>query len=249
MISDPLYLRLLLGYLLACLLALALFGLFPALDLAAARYFARSVPHPALVPLNNVLRGAMETVAWASLFAGMLLWLRRRIARPVLRCWAFVALNLLLAPGLIVNVLLKEHLGRARPDHLIEFGGTATFTPAWQFSDECRRNCSFASGDVALAATLSICALVLIWPFVSRRGRGMAVAISVLLTLGTALLRLSLGRHFASDAVFSVLISAGTALVLYRCLNMGQVDLRSLRILLRGPLAARPGRSHGRPDA
>lgn len=218
------------GYILAFLLALALFVAFPGLDMAGARFFHRT-PSPALTLINDALRGMMEAAAWVALFAGILLWLRRRITRPVLKCWAFVALNLVIAPGLIVNALLKDHWGRARPDQLLEFGGSAHFTRAWQISDQCSRNCSFTSGDVALAASLSVCFLVLLWPILSRKARWLALAGAVLLTAGTALLRLSLGRHFPSDAVFSVLISMGTALLLYRCLNIGQVDLRGIQII------------------
>ena len=47
------------------------------------------------------------------------------------RIWAFVAVLYLLGPGLLANGLLKTFWGRARPDHVRDFGGEAPFTPAY----------------------------------------------------------------------------------------------------------------------
>nr|WP_279481106.1 hypothetical protein [Aureimonas sp. SK2] len=38
--------------------------------------------------------------------------------------------------------LLKNTIGRARPQDVLAFGGQDRFTTAWQFSDACLRNCS-----------------------------------------------------------------------------------------------------------
>lgn len=94
---------------------------------------------------------------------GLGLW-SWRLRRPVLgidpRRAAFVVLALALGPGLVVNAVLKEHVGRARPAQLETFGGEASFSPAWTLSDQCAENCSFVSGDVAAAAAMLAPALL-----------------------------------------------------------------------------------------
>lgn len=94
---------------------------------------------------------------------GLGLW-SWRLCRPVLgidpRRAAFVVLALALGPGLVVNAVLKEHVGRARPAQLETFGGEASFSPAWTLSDQCAENCSFVSGDVAAAAAMLAPALL-----------------------------------------------------------------------------------------
>jgi len=58
---------------------------------------------------------------------------------------------LIVGPGLIVNVVFKDHFGRARPAQIVEFGGTKQFTPALVPTDQCHKNCSFSSGHAAAA--------------------------------------------------------------------------------------------------
>jgi membrane-associated phospholipid phosphatase len=142
----------------------------------------------------------------------------------VLRAWAYPVVCVALASGLIVNLILKAQIGRARPAHLAEFGGTAQFTPPWQLAEECARNCSFTSGEVAMAAALAIPLTVLAWPHLaSRRAQIAAVAAAAGYVALVALLRLGLGRHFLSDAVFSVAIAAGVALALFPLLGLSGV--------------------------
>ena len=43
---------------------------------------------------------------------------------------AFLFSSFLLGPVLLVNGLLKEFIGRARPKNIIEYGGTKIFSPA-----------------------------------------------------------------------------------------------------------------------
>ena len=56
---------------------------------------------------------------------------------------------LVLGAGLVVNGILKDDFGRARPRDIEAFGGSSQFTPAFVVSHECDRNCSFSSGDGA----------------------------------------------------------------------------------------------------
>ena len=56
----------------------------------------------------------------------------------------------------IVNFGLKGLWGRARPNDVLDFGGTNNFTPWYQISDQCINNCSFVSGDSSVGFALIV---------------------------------------------------------------------------------------------
>ncbi len=211
------------AWVVAMLLAALLFTLMPGIDLGVSGLFAARGRFPladiaalewlrlriwelseallAVAAVGFVVAGATGRVA---------LWLPQR-------AWAFILSLYLLAPGLLVNAGLKTHWGRARPASVVEFGGSAQFTPALLPTDECLRNCSFVSGEASAAAALAISAAVGLFalrarmsPGTFRAGMWMALAVAVL----GGLLRLATGRHFLSDVVFAWLLTAGVALAL-----------------------------------
>ena len=51
---------------------------------------------------------------------------------------------------IIVNYILKGLWGRARPEDVMQYGGSKIFTPWFSTSDACISNCSFVSGDAAV---------------------------------------------------------------------------------------------------
>jgi lipid A 4'-phosphatase len=225
--DDRLYDRLVLAFLLTVIGAQAAFAAFPGIDLAVSSVFAKgSTGFPwaegAPAALNVFFRSAGElTVLLLALWC---IWggLSGVLHRIDLRAWGFALLTVVIANGAIVSSLLKAYVGRARPANITEFGGTAAFSPAWQVTDQCARNCSFSSGEVAMAASLAIAAVVLLWPHLpSARARNKALTVASAYVGIVALLRIGLGRHFLSDAVFSVLVSGAVALVLYRALRVG----------------------------
>ena len=122
---------------------------------------------------------------------------------------AYLLLVLALGPGLIVNGLLKEHWGRARPVNCVEFGGSQTFTPAFVFSDQGGK--SFSSGHAAGSAYWVVVALVLARGARRRYWLGLAVGYSLLV----AWARLAAGGHFFSDILISWFILALLAWGLY----------------------------------
>ena len=65
------------------------------------------------------------------------------------RAIVFLIATMALAPGLLVNVVLKDHWGRPRPIDVTQFGGTEHFVAWWDPRGDCPKNCSFVSGDVA----------------------------------------------------------------------------------------------------
>ena len=86
-----------------------------------------------------------------------------------------------IGPGLLVNVVLKDHWGRARPRDVVEFGGTKAFTPAFVISDQCPKNCSFVAGHPSMAFAMVALVLVAAGPRPRRAGLiALVVAVGML---------------------------------------------------------------------
>jgi lipid A 4'-phosphatase len=99
---------------------------------------------------------------------------------------------------MVVQLYSKPHFGRARPIKVKEFHGHLAFSPAFEVSNQCKRNCSFVSFHTSIGM------LFLIYSFcqIGRR-RKIVIAMSLLFTVFLGLMRISQGRHFLSDVVFS----------------------------------------------
>ena len=126
-------------------------------------------------------------------------------AHPLLirpRATLFVLASFLIGPGLIVNGILKEFWGRARPRSIVEFGGDATFSPAWWIADQCDRNCSFASGEAASA--FWVVGLAFIVPTARRR---IVLASTLLFAAAVSATRVAAGGHFISDVLIAWLLT------------------------------------------
>lgn len=130
-------------------------------------------------------------------------------------CYLFLVL--ILGAGLIVNVILKDNFGRARPRDIQEFGGSQAFTPAFIVSQECDNNCSFSSGDgagaffsLALALALSRKRAI----FVASVGFGSLVSFS----------RIASGAHFFSDTVVSFFVMLIITDVLYHYMVLPKTE-------------------------
>jgi lipid A 4'-phosphatase len=133
----------------------------------------------------------------------------------------FLALSLLLGPGLMVNGVFKDHWGRARPGQVLQFGGSAHFSPPWVMSDQCEKNCSFVCGDASLGYVLVAIA------FVSRRPR-LWFAAGLVLGSALGLMRMGQGGHFLSDVIFSFYVVYFTAWALHRFMTRGGRALQPL---------------------
>ncbi len=219
--TDPVFSRLLILALSFALAITCLFSAFPHLDLVISGVFTDGhghflmVAHPALQMLNDVLRFAQN-----GFFAGCILILALRLLRLTPPFdpgpWCLLAFSYAVGPGLIVNGILKAWMGRARPLTITEFGGDKLFTPMLQISDQCSKNCSFSSGEVALNSTFAFAILVLIWPRLGPRMKPVAVLFGAGWIGLSMALRIGLGRHFMSDALFSIAVSALVVLAAYR---------------------------------
>ena len=107
----------------------------------------------------------------------------------------------------------KTFWGRARPNALLEFGGDATFSPAWWVSDQCERNCSFVSGEAASAFWL----VTLVF-LVRRELRPAAAAATLVFAAAVSFTRIAVGAHFLSDVLVAWLMTLCVMIALARLL-------------------------------
>ena len=102
---------------------------------------------------------------------------------------------------LIVNILLKNMWGRARPNDILQFGGNDVFTPWYRFGDSCVSNCSFVSGDASVGFAL------IMFYFLTKKN--IYIYLSMLFGISLGFIRVIAGGHFFSDIIFSHIIVTG----------------------------------------
>jgi membrane-associated PAP2 superfamily phosphatase len=200
----------------ALILVSSIFLLVPNLDFATSRFFYD--PLSGFVGKTGwfeVLRQAGRIAEWC-LAIGVIAPLLLKILVPqseILlqpRSSLFVLASLAIGPGLIVNAILKDHWGRARPRNILEFGGDATYSAVWRITDQCERNCSFVSGEAASAFWL----LTIVF-LVPKDRRPSVAAITLAFAAAVSFTRLAAGAHFLSDILIAWLITLCVMLVLY----------------------------------
>lgn len=136
---------------------------------------------------------------------------RGRLFRFSPRKGMYVAFTFILGPLALVNGILKEFSGRARPKQTTIFGGDKDFTGAFIPADQCAHNCSFVSGDVAFAfATIALALLA------GPKHRPYWISASLVFGVAVGFSRMAKGAHFLSDALFAGLFCILIALVLHR---------------------------------
>jgi lipid A 4'-phosphatase len=132
----------------------------------------------------------------------------------------YLSLVLLLGPGLLVNEVLKNHWGRARPAQIITFGGTKVFTAAGIPSNQCKRNCSFVSGHASMG--FYFLSLGYLFPRQRRRWLGIGIGLGGLMGLA----RIAQGAHFISDVVFSFFAVYFVAKLVYYLMKSKGIEYR-----------------------
>ena len=186
-----------------------IFGLFPQLDLMISAPF-----HPIYDANHNTF--ALHLYPSVQLARDIGLWVGTVIIMPVVaallfklllprrrllisgRAIIFLISTLALGPGLLTNVILKDHWGRPRPIDVSRFGGDQHFVAWWDPRGDCPGNCSFVSGDVSGTVwTFAPAALV------PPQWRALAYGAALALGAGMAALRVVSGAHFFSDVVFA----------------------------------------------
>jgi len=182
------------------------FALWPQLDIAISSAFFDSTHgvwplhyNPVAPRLRDFFNYAIAAlVAPACIALALKLILPRRRMLIAARAAIFLVTTLALAPGLMANVVLKEHWNRPRPMEVKELGGSLDFVPWWDPRGSCEQNCSFVAGEGAGGFwTLSLAAIA------PPAWRAAAYAGAFLFGAAAGGLRIMGGAHFFSDVAFS----------------------------------------------
>jgi lipid A 4'-phosphatase len=194
-------------YIALAALALAVFAIWPALDLVGARYFYHAGGFFGRNNFERFGRDFFRVTPFVVLVAYAALWLAKRFGAklrwaPSGRAMIFLIATMIIGPGLIVNLGLKDHWHRPRPIQTQDFNGANPFVPWYDDNGGCKKNCSFVSGEAATGFWMVAPATVLPLPW-----RGPAMIAAFAFGFGASLLRLAFGGHYLSDVLLGGLIT------------------------------------------
>ena len=127
--------------------------------------------------------------------------------------WRFLFVCLVVGPGLLANVGFKDQWGRARPKHIVAFGGAKLFTPALLPTKQCKRNCSFVSGEASSVFAPFYAAAAITPQFAAP-----LIVVGTGAGLAAGAVRIAQGAHFLSDVVFAGLFMGLMVIALRRCM-------------------------------
>src|SRR5262245_4691498 len=186
------------------------FGIRPDLDLKLAALFFDPERHgfwrayyPPFLRLRDAVTWLIALVSMPAFLAlaCKLIWPLRPSLIPG-RAVVLMIVTLALAPGVVANLVLKEHWGRPRPIDVAEFGGDEHFRPWWDPRGDCPKNCSFIAGEPSGAFwTLAPAAVV------PPQWRALAYGSALAFGAAVGVLRMAAGAHFFSDVVFAGVFS------------------------------------------
>ena len=205
------------------LISLAIFSIFPWIDLEVSSLFYDGdkffLKHYWFFQFFYKGLYVVVSLTVVILFA---LWIYQLISKKDLKylnkkAILYLFLALIIGPGLVTNTILKDNWDRARPNHVVEFGGTKSFTPFYKPTNQCDRNCSFVSGHSAAAFFFLAFAFI----FKSRKIFYVALLFGVLVSIT----RVVQGGHFFSDVVFAFFINYFFFVALYRIMYKKKVSL------------------------
>lgn len=183
-----------------------LFGVHPQLDIAISALFYDPHINQFVVNAQHWVMDSRAAARWliTLLVAPACLALIGKLLMPSLRMLIggraalFLVLTLALGPGILTNVILKDHWGRTRPIDVTELGGAGRFTAWWDPRGDCPNNCSFIAGEPSGAFwTLAPAALA------PPQWRLLAYGGALAFGAAVGLLRIAAGGHFFSDVVFA----------------------------------------------
>ena len=205
-----------LALLAVALLAAALFA-SGTLDVGMARWFYRSGaaehwPLARRLPWSLLYRSATWITA-ALVIAGLAALLasfapsRSAWRRPAL----LLLLSIVIGPGLLGNVLFKDHWQHPRPRDIVELGGPLHYAPSPLPGRE--SGASFPCGHCTVGFLVA-CGW---WIWRRRRPVWAAASLAAGVTLGVllGLGRMAAGGHFFSDIVWSALLAFAVVHVLH----------------------------------
>lgn len=137
-------------------------------------------------------------------FLGLFLIMARLIWKKIGPHWktgVFLALLLIIGPGLIVNAIFKGHWGRPRPVEIVDFGGEQTYLPVWQ-KGMAGQGKSFPSGHASIGYYL-MAPFFFLYPMGRKRWGLLFLALGLVYGTTMGIGRIVQGAHFASDVLWS----------------------------------------------
>lgn len=124
----------------------------------------------------------------------------------------YILLTLAIGPGLLINLVFKDHWGRPRPYQIQAFGGTAPYLPPLVLGVSSAHK-SFPAGHASIG--FSLCMFWFLWRKRYPRRAKFALFGSIFLGLFMGLGRIATGSHFLSDVLWAGFISFFVAWMLY----------------------------------
>jgi len=186
----------------------AVFLLFPGLDIFVSSLFYREGAGFFMKkwwPFQAVYYGVNYlSIIVPALLTGYIIYVsitKKTIKNIPRKAAAYLLIVLMLGPGLMVTETFKNTIGRARPDHIVQFGGTKDFSPALTPSDQCTKNCSFVSGHGSFGFYFLALSFI-----AAKAYRRKFFIFGISTGVICAITRIVQGRHFLSDNIFAFLI-------------------------------------------
>lgn len=102
---------------------------------------------------------------------------------------------IVLGPGLVINLVFKDHWGRPRPVHMQTFGGQHAYVPPLKLGGT--REKSFPCGHCSVGYAFFV------FYFLSRRRKFWFLGLTLVIAFTLAAARMSAGGHFISDILWS----------------------------------------------
>ncbi len=152
--------------------------------------------------LRSFLKDLMVVIPIIALFILIVDYLKklRRVKSLLTKRLRFAIIGLIFGPivgsGIIANWYFKDNWGRARPIQVQEFGGDKIYTPPFVKTDQCKKNCSWISGESSAAFSFLVGTLILKNP--------LFFSLNIVFGFIVSFCRISMGGHFLSDNLFAL---------------------------------------------
>lgn len=111
----------------------------------------------------------------------------------------YLLMCFIIGPGLVINMGFKEHSQRPRPSQTNIFNGPNDYAAPFDFTGQCKSNCSFVSGHASVG--FMFFAFAFLYKEASRRR--LIILLSSLLGMTFGIARIMQGSHYLSDIIFS----------------------------------------------